>query len=196
MARALDKMKKMAKPAVPAGKGKSPQVTIDGLDPLIERFVASKKAMDEAKAINDTTKAQITADALPALRKVSRDGGKFEGSCRLNGKVTFVTTSRYSAVNPDDLPELRKVFGKDTDRYFQDTLAIGLTPAAAGNEAILKRLLDAFGDEFGDVFTVKNTAVVTEEFHRDLAMKPAIEKKAQPFLDDDRIKPYSPTVRI
>ena len=62
---------------------------------------------------------------------------------------------------------------------------------------MLAALLNALGrDRFAACFKIARHVEVMEAFHNDLTLRPEVEETARPFLDDERVKPYKPTLRL
>jgi hypothetical protein len=118
-------------------------------------------------------------------------------SVSVNGRLTFTQTSRYSTVPEARAEALAAAFGDQAARYFKPTLSISLKAASANNEAVLTRLIEALGGDFFQAnFDVKRDYLVDASFHNDYSTKPEVQAIAQPFIDEQTIRPYSPSLKI
>lgn len=76
-------------------------------------------------------------------------------------------------------------------------MKIALKPESANNEAVLTKLIDTLGAEFFQAhFDVSRPLLVTEQFHHDYTTRSDVQRVAQPFLDEETIKPHAPGLRL
>ena len=167
------------------------------LDTDIQQFVNADREVTKWESVRQTTEARILARAVPARLDLCRSEGKLESSIRVNDVLLMTQKCQYSKIPADRLPELGEAFGDDSERYFIPRLNITLTPEASANEADLGKLIRALGpDEFRRVFKVERWAEVSETFHSDFTLRPEVQETALPFVDEEVIRSYKPTLRL
>lgn len=178
------------------GKDVKPQITEPAMDAAIAQWIEADKEAKKWDGIRTTAEAQILAFAAPARLTECRRMGKVESTVRVNGKLNMTQKCQYCAVSMQHLPALKEAFGADADRYFKPRTKLELTEAAAEDKELLAKLIEALGPaKFAASFSVKQFAEVTEAFHGDFTLKPAVEAKARPFMESEIVKAYKPTLR-
>jgi hypothetical protein len=166
------------------------------LDDPIARFLEAKREADRWTALMETAEAQIIERGRELRIAECRRARRLESSIRLNNAVTMTQKAQYCKIDPAYIADMETAFGADAGRYFVQRLKIELTEQSAADENVLAELLRAFGEDgFARIFKTTRTVEVTEQFHHDLTLLPEVEAAARPFLDDETIKPYKPTVR-
>ena len=137
------------------------------------------------------------AAVAPQRLRLCQEQGKVLPSISVNSRLTYTQTGRYSTVPEARKEALQSAFDSTFGRYFHDTLAISLKPTSANNEAVLIRLVETLGPEFFAAhFDVKRDLLVQEAFHNDYSTRADVAEVAQPFIDEQTIRPYSPSLKI
>ena len=200
---------KSKKPAAPVAERPD-------MGPTIKGWHEAKKLADQYTSVQKTFAAQIIAAASAERLAACRRAGQVLTTVRLDGGpeagglgVTVTQTSRYCRL-PDEKPEqqarrdeLLAAFGDDAPRYFAEQLEVTLADGAADRDdyqAFLAEyvgvLIGHFGERFAQWFKVTRSFAPTQAFHNDYALRPDVEAKARPFVDDETIKPYAPSVKV
>lgn len=180
-----------------SGKKDKPEVKDESLNPLIEKFKTAKRAEEDAKAVKDSVKDQITAIVGPKRLELCVEAGEVLSSVKVNGTLTFTQQSRYTPVPQEATDQLKEAFGDDFSRYFVPTLEIKLNDASANNAEVLKFLLDKLGPEtFQKHFTVRRDLLVQPVFHNEYTTRADVQETASPFMMDNTIKPYAPSLKV
>ncbi len=193
---ALSRVASLAKKS-PAKKDAKPEIFAPELSESIAVFIARDQEAKTAQALADAAKDQIVSAVAPRRLEACRDAGKVLASVSVNGILTYTQTCRYSNVAEERRDALEQAFGESFDRYFADTLAIGLKKDAANDERVLEKLLEMIGDEFfAEVFDVRRDLAVKEAFHNDYTTRPEVQAIAQPFIDEQTIRPYAASLKI
>lgn len=190
----------MAKSAPKKTSGSKPKegISNDALNSAIDKWIEADKEVRKWDGIKTTLHAQITGFAKPARLEACRSAGKVESTVTVNGRLNFSQKCQYSKIPAEHQEELTKAFGfKDAANYFKLRTTLSLKPEAVEDAELLGKLIEVLGEDgFAKAFTALQHLEVTETFHADYTLKPAVEKKAQPFLDSEVIKPYSPTLAL
>ncbi len=177
-------------------KDAKPQLTEPAMDAAISQWLEADREVKKWEGIRTTAEAQILAFAAPARLAECRRLGRVESTVRINGKLNMTQKCQYCAVGMPQLPAIKAAFGPDADRYFKTRTKLELTEAAAEDQELLGKLIEALGPEkFAGSFAVKQFAEVTETFHTDFTLKSDVEAQARPFMDTEAIKPYKPALR-
>jgi len=195
---AMDLLGSMAR-AKPAGKAKEtkPSLNMPELDSHIATFIAQKAAEETAAALKDAAKDQITMAVGPQRLRLCTEAGVVMPSITVNGRLTFTRDRRYSLVVQERRDDLLDTFGEKFKTYFAETLAISLKPEAAANETVLAEMIEKLGPEFlAQHFDIRRDMSVTEAFHHGYSTDPIVREQAKPFIDDQTIKPYAPSLKI
>ena len=185
--------------ATTKGKAKDakPAINDPALAESIETYIARKAEAETATALKDAAAEQIISAVRPRRLEACAAAGKVLASVTVNNRLTYTQTCRYSTVAEERKEALADAFGDAFGRYFADTLAISLKRESANDEAVLSRLIDALGgDFFAEHFEVKRDLLVQEAFHNDYSIRPEVQAIAEPFIDEQTIRPYSPSLKI
>ncbi len=178
-------------------KDTKPTIHEPALAEPIAVYIARKQEAETAKALADAAAEQIVSAVRPQRLKICATAGKVVSSVSVNGILTFTQTCRYCNVPQERKDALAEAFPATFDRYFSDTLQIGLKKESANNEVFLTKLLDALGeDEFSAHFDVRRDLVVNDAFHNDYSTRAEVQAVAQPFMDEQTIRPYAPSLKI
>ena len=187
----------MAGKSTAAAKSKKPEVNDPSLDLVIKEYITRKAEAETAKALADSSAEQIIATVRPLRLQACVEAGKVLPSVSVNGALTYTQQCRYSAVPEERAEALAAAFGDAMDRYFKPTLKIELKTASANDEAVLTKLVEALGVDFFQAhFGVKRDLLVQDAFHNDHSTRPEVQAAAQPFIDEQTIRPYSPSLKI
>lgn len=183
------------KPA--AKKDTKPAINDPALSEPIAVYIARDQEAKTAQALADAAKDQIVSAVAPRRLDFCREAGAVLSSVTVNGLLTFTQTSRYCNVAEERREALEAAFGENFGRYFADTLTISLKKDAANDERVLSRLLEAIGPEyFAEVFDVRRDLAVRDVFHNEYCTRADVQAIAQPFMDEQTIRPYSPSLKI
>lgn len=192
-----DLLKRMAA-KTPAKKGKQekPALNDPSLQADVDAYIKHRTAEDEAKSMADAVKDRLVTAGQRFRLEHCRAARAVESSVSINGKLTMTRSSAYSKVPAEREDALRAAFGEKFDSYFKADLVIALTPDAATDEGFLGRLMEALGEDFEQKFTVTRSIKPTEQYHNDVTLDPAVEAAAQPFIDEQVIKPFAASLKI
>jgi hypothetical protein len=123
----------------------------------------------------------------------------------VNNTLTVTQSKAYCILKKETpaqleaMAELQEKLGDMYQTYFAEQIDVKLSDQAVEDQQFLSDLLafaqERLGDKFAEYFEVKQEFKPTAKFHEDLSTNPAVQEKAQPFLDDFTIKPYAPTVK-
>ena len=188
---------KKAAVAQPAKKkGGTPEASMPDLDNAVEAWLAADVAEKEAKAAKVAAESAILDPVEHERLKESLAAGSVHSSVKVNGKIIVSTKNAYSAVDPAVVPQLEEIFGEDSKKYFKEKMKIALNDKALNDEAIIKKLVDAVGEEnINEYFDVKQVVEVSDSFHTDRSTDPKVASKAQAAIEQGMIRPYKAAVR-
>jgi hypothetical protein len=198
------KMSAVALVAAMAGKAQSkkgsreakPTAVDPSMDATIEQWINADQEEAKWKSIKATAEAQLLEFGRKARVAACRKIGKVESTIRLNGKLNMTAKCQYSKIPIGSEDKLREVFGDSYDQYFLTKTDLSLNEAAVNDPQVLQELVEAIGaDKFNAWFTALQVIEVTESFHTDVTLKPAIEEKAKPLIESEIIKPYKASFR-
>lgn len=194
----LDLINQMAgKPKTAKSKSSKPGIDDPEIDEAINTFITQKAAAETAETLRDQAKDQIIARVGPMRLALCVANSAVAPSVLVNGKLTLTQTCKYCVVPQERAEDLAAAFGDDFDRFFRQTLGISLKPDSANNPEVLTALIERLGPEFfQEHFAVRRDLVVTDVFHNAYTTKPDVQETAKPFLDDQTIRPYAPSLRI
>ncbi len=188
--------------SAPAKKKGADRLTLTdpALDPDCRGFVEADQKADEWASKRDTHAAQIRAAAGPGRLKACRAAGRVEASIVVNGLVTVAQKNQFSLIDPAHRPALDEAFGEDAKRYFIDSMDVAFTDEVTGDEQALRSLVGALmsvlgAERFKASFKVTRRVKVSEAFYIDWTLNPDVAAKADPLIQSEIIKPYTPTVR-
>jgi hypothetical protein len=180
-----------------AKKDTKPVIQVPELAESIETYIVRKAEADTAQALADAAKDQIVAAVGPKRLELCVRAGKVISSVSVNRRLTFTQTSRYSTVPEARKEALAEAFGDSFGRYFQSTLAISLKRQSANDEQVLTELVSALGPEFFQAhFDVRRDLLVQDAFHNDFTTRSEVQELAQPFFEEQTIRPYSPSLKV
>jgi hypothetical protein len=194
---ALSLIAGMATTTKKKGKSDKPEICDPSLDGVIDEFIVRKSEAETAEALRDAAAQQIISTVRPQRLTCCQQLGKVVASVSVNSKLTFTQTCRYSAVPEERGDAMAAAFGPEFDRYFKPTFTITLKPTSANNEAVLNELIARLSPEFFAAnFDVKRQLLVQEAFHNSFSVNPAVQAIAQPFIDEETIRAYSPSLKV
>jgi hypothetical protein len=180
-----------------AAKDSKPAIFDDSLAPVIETYITRKSEAETATALMEAAKEQIVSFVRPKRLEACAAAGKVIASLSVNNRLTFTQTCRYSNVLQERGDALREAFGESFARYFADTLSISLKRESANDESVLTKLVESLGGEFFAAnFDVRRDLIVKDAFHNDYSCRPEVTELAQPFLDEQTIRPYAPSLKV
>lgn len=141
---------------------------------LVDVVVEAKKAEKEAKAQKETSEVDVLEWAQ---NQQDADGfsGNFQKSYRIQGMkemVTFVSSDKFSKINPDDIASLKEAFGKKFDEMILKKTTIMVQDAVLtgpNSQELQAELLERIGKEnFAKFFKAETIFVPADEFDRKL----------------------------
>ena len=180
-----------------AKKDTKPVIQAPELAESIETYIVRKAEADTAQALADAAKDQIVSTVAPKRLELCVQAGKVISSVSVNRRLTFTQTSRYSTVPETRKEALSEVFRDSFGRYFESTLSISLNRASANDEYVLTQLVSALGaDFFREHFEVRRDLLVLSAFHNDYTTRSEVQELAQPFFEEQTIRPYSPSLKV
>ena len=187
----------LAKTTKTTKKDTKPAINDPELSEPIAVYIARDQEAKTAQALADAAKDQIVSAVAPRRLDFCREAGAVLSSVSVNGVLTFTQTSRYCNVAEERREALEMAFGDNFPRYFADTLAISIKKDAANDERVLEKLLELIGPEFfAEVFDVRRDLIVKDVFHNEYSTRADVQAIAQPFMDEQTIRPYSPSLKI
>lgn len=196
---ALDFIKSKAKPSSAKKDGK-PVLADESLADLLRDYKQHKDAAESHEALAATIKDQITMPASRFLFEVAGKKKEIVSTIEIQAggrKMAYTLQNSYSAVPIEQKPRLEEMFGAEVSRYFVDHLEISIKPDSAVDEQFLSELMLAVGQEnFDKHFSVKCSMKVTESFHQAYLTDEAFRAQVQPLVDDQTIKPRSPSLKV
>lgn len=205
----LDALRKMARGSGTPRKGSdTPLVERPDLADLLNRWAEAKREAAKFDSLVQACAAQIAAAARDERLRASRRAGRVISTVRLSGggvSCDVTQSSRYCKV-PNETPaqlarveQLRETFGDDFGRYFRERLDVTPTEGALADEDFLAGfvalLMEHYGERFAALFSTTQTFTATRAFHDEYTLRPEVEAKAQPFIEDETVKPYAPGVK-
>ena len=208
---ALDALRKAAGGSATKKKGSTPMVVVPELAQPLKSWAENKRLAETYQALADTFKAQLVSAGRGEQINASRAAGEVLSTVKIASSpdptATFcnvTVTSRYCKIpNETDahkarLEQLADVFGDDYPRYFKESLDITVNSEAVNEDFIAgfyTLLSEHYGDDFAKFFVVKQEFLPTKAFHNDYTLKADVQAKAQPFIEDDTLRGYSPSVK-
>ena len=187
-------------------KSDVPTITLEG-----EEVDKAKEWLDAVRIIdlNEAKKKAIEED----LAIVARE--KHLEFCQKNAKVTaaiklivtdddeqadtiLVTCAKdqYKKIPKSNQPELAKIFGKETEKFFRTQMEISLTPAALEDREILVKLVKSVGEEnFKKYFKVEQTLKPTKPYHEGRFLNDKVKAKADQAAEEGLVVPYAPSFK-
>ena len=206
----LDALRKMARGAAAASKKGSdtPLVERPDLADLLGRWAEAKREAARFDSLVRAHADQIAAAARDERLRASGRAGRVLATVRLSGggvSCDVTQGGRYCRV-PDETPaqlarlaQLREAFGDDFGRYFRERLDVAPAEGAAADEEFLAGfvglLMGHYGERFAALFSTTQTFTATRAFHEDYTLRPDVEARARPFVEDETVKPYAPSVK-
>lgn len=193
---ALDLVLGMGKTTAKGKPVKAKVAADDTVSKLLEEYFEHDRMAKSHKASAETVRDQIISHAKPLFYEACKAAGKSLSSVRI-GKGTMTVTNNYSTINADDGDTLAEAFGDNYPTYFRRHIELSVNKEAANDDAFLADLVGLVGAEFFQKhFAVKHGIKVTDAFHAALALDHTAREKAQPLIDAQVIKPYSPSIKM
>lgn len=194
---ALDLISGMAAKTKAKKRDAKPEINEPSLDTVIAEWMRRKSEYDTAESLMKAAQDQIVTYVKPKRLEICTDLGKVCPSLLINQKLTYTQQCRYSIVPEERSADLAAAFGPNYARFFRPTLAISLKKDSANNESVLTRLVEALGaDFFAAHFDVKRDLLVQETFHHEFSCRKEVQVVAQPFMDEETIRAYSPSLKV
>ena len=186
----------MAAKAKPKGGSDTLTAQSSAIEPIIVQWENAKKEEEKWASLRKTCEAQLLMHGRSMRLEACRRVGRVESTISLNGKLKMTAKNQYSKIDMAHADKLREVFGEAFPQYFHVNTDMKLTEKAADDETILTQIIEAIGAEnFQAWFDATQHIAVTESFHTDLTLKPAVEALAAPLIQNEIIKPYSPSFK-
>lgn len=141
---------------------------------LVDEVVEAKKAEKEAKAEKETAEVDILEWAQ---NQQDADGfaGNFQKSYRIMGMkemVTYVTSDKFSRINPDDITTLKEALGKKFDEMIEKKITITVLDTVINgpnSQELQKELLEKIGKEnFPKFFKAETVFLPADAFDKRL----------------------------
>lgn len=205
---ALDLIRAKAKSAPSSKKSDTPIIERPDLADLLREWQQAKADFNAAESRVKVAADQVAAVGRDERIKASRRLGKVVSTVKLVGhgaSCDVTTTSRYCAIAQESeaqqarLAELQAAFGDDAPLYFRERLEVTPTEEALGDEDFLAGfvglLMEHYGEKFDALFKTKQSFTPTKAFHEAYTLRGDVQAKAQPFVDDQTIKGYAPSVK-
>lgn len=193
---ALDLVLGMGKSATKGKPAKTKVAADDGVSKLLTEYFEHDRMAKSHKASAETVRDQIISHARPLFYDACKTAGKALSSVRI-GNGTMTVTNNYSTINPDEGEALAESFGDNYPTYFRRHIELSVNKESANDDAFLAELIGLVGVEFFQKhFAVKHGIKVTDAFHSAMLLDGAVREKAQPFIDGQVIKPYSPSIKL
>lgn len=206
-----------------ATKGKSsiPTVVVPELEDAIKDFVDADREIADATAKQDRAAMKIKPIAEQKRILCSREMGAHQTSIKLNGKITFVRTSRYKKLADTVekplatiLGKLQAIFGAAYKEFFAVEHEFSVKKDAT-NAKNIKILTEVFKDDparreaiakvigcaasdipkFGDLIARESVVKPTDAFHVARCMKPEVEKLFEQARVAEICNPIEPSLK-
>jgi len=197
----LDLINKMAASKPKDKKAAKPEFALPDMAQAAEDYIAHKAAVDTGTALMNAAKDQILAAAVPKrLDLCVQQAAVLPSVSVVAGphRLTMTVTKKYCAVPEARTEALEEAFGKNFDRFFKGTLAIGLKAESANSgEAFLSELIHLLGEDFFAAhFEAKRDLDVTDAFHNSYTTDAAVQATAAPFIQEQTIRNYAASLKI
>lgn len=172
----LKNVAKKKESAATKAKGVIIEVTED-IEKEIEEWVESNRDKKDAAAKMEQCEAVILKVVEDKWHDACKKNGAVETSAKVGniriswkGKSQFVTSSSLG-----DGERAKSVFGDEYKKYFREVDEFQITPEAANNPEVSKKLeeaLEKIQEEFPDVniMTVKTKVVATDALYQDFVL--------------------------
>lgn len=209
---ALDAIRALAA-AKTGGKGKSetPAVERPDLASVLAAWEDNKAKEAHYKSLAATAEAQLRAAGRDERLKLCTDRGTVFSTVKIKAgdrSVNVTTTSKYCKLDPAKAPAIKAALIEadfeeaQADLYFAEQLDLGITDAGkddAGYQDFLVELVGVLSEKYGDRFThwfkVTQEFAPTKAFHEAYSINPKLRAAVQPFVDDETIKGYAPSLK-
>jgi hypothetical protein len=210
----LEKLRALAGKTSAPKKSETPIAEAQDLGPVMEQYLEAKRQAEYYESLMETLGAQIRAEAKPRWLEACRRQNKVQSSVKLRATIdgkpqtlTVTQQARYCAIKTETEPqqqrlaELQAAFPNDHERYFANVIDVKLTDAAAADPQFLGGFVDLlmqhYGEEgFSRYFTVTSTFTPTKAFHEAYVLNPQVQAIAEPWLEDESVRPYKATVKL
>jgi len=165
--------------AVPVSKTghKDKMVTLtppEKIRKLVDEVVEEKKNEKEAKAAKETAEVDVL-EWMQIQQDADGFAQNFQKSYRIQGikeMVTYVSSDKFSKINPDDIAVLKEALGKKFEEMIQKKLTITVLESVINGpncQELQTELLDRIGKEnFPKFFKAETVYLPADEFDRKL----------------------------
>lgn len=193
----LDLVLSMGKKSTAKAKPAKAAVSVDaGMTKLLDEYFMNDRLAKSHKAAAETARDQIVAQAKPCFYEACKNAGKALSSVSL-GKGTMTVTNNYSLIDADEGDALSHAFGEQFSMFFRRSIEMSVSKDVSNDDDFIKDLVERVGvDFFQKYFVVKSGLKVTDAMHAALSLDEGVREIAQPFIDGQVIKPYSPSIKL
>lgn len=175
-------------------KDKIPVLTPpDKIKKLVDEVVNWKGKEKEAKAQKETAEVDVI-DWAKGKQEADAFANNFQKSYRIQGVkevVTYVSSDKFSRIDPSDIPSLKDILGRKFDEFVQKNVTVKLLDEVLSSEVLQKELMELLGNKFAKFFKAETTFVPVEDFDRKIY---SFSKKAVEQIKDI-IKQAKPSLR-
>lgn len=141
---------------------------------LVDEVVEAKKEEKEAKAEKETAEVDIL-EWVQNQQDADGFAGNFQKSYRIMGvkeMVTYVTSDKFSRINPDDITTLKEALGKKFDEMIEKKIIITVLDTVINgpnSQELQKELLEKIGKEnFPKFFKAETVFLPADAFDKRL----------------------------
>lgn len=193
----LDLVMSMGKKSTAKPKAAKPTVAVDAsMAKMLDEYFENERLAKSHKAMAETARDQIVAQAKPYFYDACKNAGKALSSVSL-GKGTLTVTNNYSLIDADEGDALSHAFGEQFPMFFRRSIEMSVSKDVSNDDDFIKDLVQRVGtDFFQKYFVVKMGLKVTDAMHAALSLDEGVREIAQPFIDGQVIKPYSPSIKL
>ncbi len=204
-------LSKMAKTTTTKAKNETPTIEIPNTEENTEAFstwVEEKRKEKNAESIRKQQESILRPLAEQARQNYCQVTGTFHSSVKV--KVTnsdlppllLVCQNKYSKITPDKQAALEEIFGEqDYEKYFRLHTGITLTEKAMReiekDDKLINKLMEAVGgaERFSEYFEVEQFIEPKDVLHELRTTDEEVAKKAKLAIDDDILKPTTPSFK-
>jgi hypothetical protein len=198
-------------------KSANPTINRPELAASLLAWETNKAKEAHYKSLRETAEAQIIAAAAEERIKACRAARDVVTTVKLaaevedangvrNASVSITQQCRYCDIKTEDpgqakrLEQLKAALGSSFSKYVASEMSVSLSDAALADQTFLrgfvKLMMESYGaEEFGKRFVIKKALTPTKEFHRDYALDETLYAAVKPFMDDDTIRAFKPSVK-
>lgn len=176
---------------------KKVSVSIDATtEKAIDDYFEHDRLAKSHKSMAETCRDQVIAGAKALYYDACKLAGKALSSIKV-GKGTMTVTNNYSLIDASNQEALQEAYGVNYDAYFRRSIELSVNKESSNDDTFLNDLLTMVGPEFFQRHFVAKTGIrVTDALHTAIALDAKVREATQPFLDQQVIKPYSPSLKL